>query len=144
MKSKKAASLELVKICCRALDDKKAEDIRVLNVTEQSSITDFLVVATATSTPHLRALRVELEKAIDASKNRIVGVEVAEDSGWTVFDAFDVMVHLFLAERRKHYALESLWKDATEVSLARVLTMPKAPKPAKKRATAKSRRSTAK
>lgn len=117
MKSKQPVSLDLVKICFKVLDDKKAEDIRVLDVSEQSSITDYLVVATATSSPHLRALRVELEKAIDASKHRIVGMDLAENSGWTVIDAFDVMVHLFMGEQRKQYRLESLWKDATEVSL---------------------------
>ncbi|MBI5771008.1 MAG: ribosome silencing factor [Verrucomicrobia bacterium] len=118
MKSKQPASPDLVKICFKVLDDKKAEDIRVLDVSAQSSITDFLVVATATSSPHLRALRVELEKAIDASTHRIVGIELADDSGWTVIDAFDVTVHLFLNERRKQYGLENLWKDAAEVVLA--------------------------
>ena len=137
MNAKKPASLELVKICCRVLDDKKAEDIRVLDVSEQSSITDFLIVATATSAPHLRALRVELEKVIDASKNRIVGIELAEDSGWTVIDAFDVMVHLFFSERRAHYGLENLWKDAAEISVSRLLAVAK---PAKKRDTAVRRR----
>jgi ribosome-associated protein len=125
MKSKKRASLGLVKICFEVLDAKKAEDIRVLDVSEQSSITDYLVVATATSKPHLRALRVELEKAIDASKNRIVGIEQAEESGWTVIDAFDVMVHLFFADRRAQYGLENLWKDADEVSVSPPRTVPK-------------------
>jgi ribosome-associated protein len=125
MKSKKLASLGLVKICARVLDDKKAEDIQVLDVSAQSSITDFLLVATATSNPHLRALRVELEKAIDASQNQIVGMEVADESGWTVIDAFDVMVHLFLAERRKQYGLENLWKDAAVVPLTELLAVTK-------------------
>jgi ribosome-associated protein len=128
MKSKKAVSLGLVKICFKVLDDKKAEDVRVLDVSEQSSITDFLLVATATSAPHLRALRVELEKAIDASKNRIVGMELAEESGWMVIDAFDVMVHLLLSDRRKHYGLENLWKDAVEVSRAQLSDLTPAPK----------------
>jgi ribosome-associated protein len=140
MKPKNAASIELVKLCFKVLDDKKAEDIRVLDVSEQSSITDFLLVATATSTPHLRALRVELEKVIDASKNRILGMDVAEESGWTVIDAFDVMVHLFLADRRKHYALENLWKDALEVSSTRLVETPapvaRAAKPRTKRSKA--------
>ena len=132
MKSKKLASLELVRTCCRVLDDKKAEDVRVLDVSEQSSITDFLIVATATSTPHLRALRVELEKSIDAAKTRIVGIETADDSGWTVIDVFDVMVHLFLKSHRAHYGLENLWKDASDVSVRRMLAVEK---PAKKRVT---------
>lgn len=137
MKSKKLASLALVKICSRVLDDKQAGDIRVLDVSEQSSITDFLVVATATSTPHLRALRVELEKVIDASKNRIIGIELAEDSGWTVIDVFDVMVHLFLGDQRKQYGLENLWKDAAEIPLSRLLA---SAKPVRKRMTAVRKR----
>jgi len=74
MKGKTSNALALVKLCCRALDEKKAVDLRVLDVSAQSSITDFLVLATGTSEPHLRALRVELEKAIDASANRIIGM----------------------------------------------------------------------
>ena len=60
MKSKKTAALDLAKSCCRVLDEKKAENLSVLDVSEQSSITDYLVIATATSAPHLRALRIEL------------------------------------------------------------------------------------
>jgi|JI10StandDraft_1071094.scaffolds.fasta_scaffold10806_14 ribosome-associated protein len=131
MKSKKQATLELVKLCCRALDDKKAGDLRVLDVSAQSSITDFLVIATATSDPHLRALRVELEKVIDATKTKIVGIETAQESGWTVIDAFDLMIHLFSAPRREQYGLENLWKDATEVSVPKLLAVAK-PKAVKK------------
>ena len=142
MKKTKSASRELLKICCRALDEKKAGDLRVFDVSEQSSITDFLVLATATSDPHLRALRVELEKVVDAAQTRIVGIDAARESGWVVVDLFDVMVHLFLPDQRSHYALEMLWKDATEIPLAEALgtakSKPKAPKktakaPAKKR-----------
>ena len=111
MKGKPLPALELVKLCCRALDEKKAIDLRVLDVSEQSSITDYLVLATGTSEPHLRALRVELEKVLDAAKVHIVGMESSPDSGWMVIDAFNVMVHLFSADRRSHYGLENLWKE---------------------------------
>lgn len=120
-KTKKAAARDLLRICCHALEEKKAGDLRVFDVSEQSSITDFLVLATATSEPHLRAMRVELEKAVDAFKTRIVGIDAAQDSGWIVVDLFDVMVHLFLPDRRSLYSLERLWKDAAEISLADVL-----------------------
>ena len=123
-------SLALVKLCCAVLADKKAGDLRVLDISEQSSITDYLVLATGTSEPPLRALRVELEKAIDAAKAHIVGIETAQDSGWTVVDTFDVMVHLFTPENRTKYRLESLWKDAVEVSVPDLLAGPKK-KPAK-------------
>jgi ribosome-associated protein len=121
MKPKKTPALELVKLCCRALDEKKAGGMTVLDVSAQSSITDYLVIATATSEPHLRALRVELEKALDSEKVHLVGMETAQESGWFVIDAFDVMIHLFLAETRERYGLERLWRDAAEVPLSRVL-----------------------
>jgi ribosome-associated protein len=111
--------------CCRALAEKKAEDLRVLDVRAQSSITDFLVLASGTSEPHLRALRDELERVLDEAGTRLVGRETAEASGWMVVDAFDVMVHLFLPAQRRNYALESLWKDAREVAVAPLLEEPK-------------------
>lgn len=143
MKLTKTPALDLVKLCCRVLDDKKAAELTVLDVSAQSSITDYLVLATATSQPHLRALRVELEKALDADKVHLVGMEIAQESGWMVIDAFDVMIHLFLTETRERYGLERLWRDASEVSVPKLLQAPKAPKPlvkAPKRAAPKKRR----
>jgi ribosome-associated protein len=125
MKLKKSESLALVKLCCRALEEKKVEDLRVIDVSEQSSITDFLILATGTSSPHLRALRIEVEKVLDAAKAQIVGMEIPHDSGWMVIDAFDVMIHLFTADQRERYALENLWKDALEISVDKLLSAPK-------------------
>lgn len=111
----------LLKLVVQALDAKKAEHLRVLDVSQQSSITDYLVLANGTSEPHLRALRVELEKVLDAQRARILGMDAAKGSGWTVVDAFEVMVHLFTPENRDKYRMETLWKDATEVSLKQLL-----------------------
>ncbi len=130
---------ELLAQICRALDEKKAEQLQVLRVAAQSSITDYLVIATGTSDPHLRALRVELEKVIDASKTKIIGMDTGMESGWLVIDAFDIMVHILTKENRTKYALERLWKDAEELSVAKILNpnyveptpAPAAPKPAK-------------
>jgi ribosome-associated protein len=130
MKLKPSPALELIKICCRVLDDKKAGDLRVLDVSAQSSITDYLILATATSEPHLRALRNDLEKALDAAKVRLVGIERAQESGWIVIDAFDVMIHLFRTEMRERFGLERLWRDASEIALSKILQEPKAKRPA--------------
>jgi ribosome-associated protein len=105
----------------RVLDAKKAEDVQVLHVGELSSITDYLIVGTATSDPHLRALRVELEKVIDAEGAKILGIDTSKGSGWTVVDAFDVMVHLFTPENREKYRLELLWRDAQTVPVSVLL-----------------------
>ncbi len=121
------------------LDEKKAGELAVLDVSEQSSITDYLILATATSEPHLRALRVEIEKALDAAAVKIVGIEARQESGWLVVDAFDVMIHLFLADKRELYGLERLWRDAVE--LRRSVYLPSAKKKLgeKRPATAKPR-----
>lgn len=131
------APLALAQLCQRALEEKKAGDVRVLDVAALSSITDYLVIATATSDPHLRALRVELEKVIDASRSPIVGMETALESGWTVIDAFDVMIHLFTASQRELYGLERLWKDAVEVGPAQAAKAARAARPAKGSKSAK-------
>jgi ribosome-associated protein len=144
MKSKKSAALELVQLCCRVLDEKKAGDLAVLDVSKHSSITDYLVIATATSEPHLRALRVELEKAIDAAGVHLVGIEARQESGWLVIDAFDVMIHLFLPQTRERFGLERLWQDAANVSVSEALAKTvKAKAPRKRRATVTRKRSAA-
>ena len=143
MTLKQSPTLEVVKACCRALDDKKAGDLAVLDVGSQSSITDYLVVASATSEPHLRALGIELEKVLDAAGVRIVGSERVQASGWLVIDAFDVMFHLFLAPVRERYALERLWRDAVEVPVAPLLGLAPA-KPARKAKAAPAKRPAAK
>ena len=114
-------TLALLKAVVQALDDKKAEDLQVLDVSQQSSITDYLVLANGNSEPHLRALRVELEKVLDSNHARILGMDAAKGSGWTVVDAFEVMVHLFTTENRDKYRMDLLWKDATQVALSKLL-----------------------
>lgn len=144
----KATVPPILSLVVRALDDKKADDIRVLKVSEQSSITDYLVLATGTSDPHLRALRVELEKVLDGAGVHIVGMDTSQESGWLVIDAFDVMIHVMTPDNRKKYALENLWKDAEDLALADLAPTPKKPraKPAaapkaKKPATRKPKKS---
>ena len=121
MKARGSSGRALARLCCRALAEKKAEDLRVLDVSAQSSLTDYLVIATGTSEPHLRALRSELDRVLDEADVQVVGRESAEASGWTVLDAFDVMVHLFTPSQRRHFALEKLWKDAKEVAVPALL-----------------------
>ncbi len=114
---KKKPSNKLLPLIVQALDAKKAEDLRVLDVSKLSSITDYLVLATGTSEPHLRALRIEVERVLDEQKAKILGVDTTRSSGWAVVDAFEVMVHLFTPENREKYRMELLWKDAEEVKL---------------------------
>ena len=119
--------LPLLRQLVRALEDKKAGDLRVLHVGEKSTITDYIVLATGNSEPHLRALRIEVEKVLDAVKAPIAGMdEGTYGSGWTVVDAYQIMTHLFTEEQRRNYRLETLWKDAKDLPVAKLLAEPKA------------------
>ncbi|MEX0324145.1 MAG: ribosome silencing factor [Puniceicoccaceae bacterium] len=97
--------------CVRALDDKKAEGLKVLHVGEISSITDYFVIATGTSNPHLKALSGAVQDALDETGHDAVVSGVGDQSGWVVVDAYDFMVHLFTEETREFFNLEGLWKD---------------------------------
>jgi ribosome-associated protein len=105
----------------RALDDKKAEDIRVLRLGSLSSIADYYVLATGTSDPHLRALRVELDRVLADTQSPVRGIEAQRESGWVVVDAFDMIFHLFRPETRGAFRLEALWKDAEVIPAKAVL-----------------------
>ncbi len=87
----------------------------LLDVRGLSSVTDYYLIATGQNTPQLKAMAVELEKALEvagASRYRKSG---KPDSGWIVDDYVDIVVHLFSDEMRKYYDLEKLWNDAKRV-----------------------------
>ena len=107
--------LKIIKITCEALDDKKAVGIKLLDVREVSSITDYVVIATGLADPHLKALRGDVEEIFKKEDVVLLGSDYSAESGWAVVDGFTVMVHLFLDEQRKEYDLESLWQDAKEI-----------------------------
>jgi ribosome-associated protein len=110
-----ASSLALMR--CRELaDNKKAEDIVVLDVRKVSSITDYFVVATGTSEPHLRAIVDEITENLEKKHDlRPRARDGALETAWVVLDYFDVIVHVMRAEVRQHYNLEDLWGDAPRV-----------------------------
>jgi ribosome-associated protein len=128
-------TIALLRNLIKALEDKKAEQLKVLGVSGISDITDFLVLATGNSEPHLRALRIEAEKILDAAKVPIAGMEQGGyGSGWTVVDAYQIMVHFFTPEQRENYALDKLWRDAAVVDLKNLDALPKPAKAPKAKA----------
>lgn len=102
---------------CRALaDNRKAEDIVVLDVAEISSIADYFVIASGSSEPHLRAISDEItDKLRQEHDLRPRAVDGTLQAGWLVLDYFDVIVHVMRADVRVHYDLEGLWGDAPRV-----------------------------
>ena len=113
-------SKTLARLCHEFADNKKAEDIVVLDVRKLSSVTDYFVIASGTSQPHLRAIVEEIHSKLrdehDLRPNRSEGFT---SSTWVVMDYFDVIVHVMHTETRKRYDLEGLWGDARPVKPAK-------------------------
>mgnify|MGYP001408538525 CR=1 FL=1 len=109
-------SRKLALLCRELADNKKAEDIIILDVRELSSVTDYFVIASGTSEPHLRAIVDEIDDRLredhDLQANAVDGTLRA---GWVVLDYFDVIVHVMRQDVRERYDLETLWGDAPRV-----------------------------
>jgi ribosome-associated protein len=109
-------SRKLALLCRELADNKKAEDIVILDVRKLSSVTDYFVIAAGTSEPHLRAIVDEivdeLKEEYDLRPNAIDGTFHA---AWVVLDYFDVIVHVMRKDVREKYDLETLWGDAPRV-----------------------------
>ena len=109
---------EELKLIIEVLEDKKGNDIRIFDVREQSSVTDYVILVSAISEPHAKALKINLDKMIQERGIAVIGNENESSSGWMVLDAFNFMVHIQTAEMRSFYELEELWKDAVEVDFS--------------------------
>lgn len=121
-------SKALALLCRELADNKKAENIEVLDVRRLSSVTDFYVIASGTSEPHLRAIVDEVtERLRDDHGLEPRAMDGLTRTSWVVLDFFDVIVHVMRSDARQRYDLEGLWGDAPRV---------RARKPAKRRATA--------
>lgn len=103
--------LSLVK---SSLDDDKAEDVLVIDLAGKSSIADYMVIASGTSSRHIGSMSDHLLQRLKLARVQTVSVEGAAVGDWVLIDAGDVVVHLFRPEVRTFYALERLW-DAPAV-----------------------------
>jgi len=108
-------ALEIAAACRAALDEGKARDVVVLDVRALSSVTDYFVIASGTSQPHLRALHdrvhLRLKEAGQPSYHR----SSESEASWFCLDFVDVVVHIMSDEARAYYALDALWAEAPRI-----------------------------
>ncbi len=90
-----------------ALDDLKAQDIIPIDVRERTSLTDAMIIATGTSSRHIKALGDRVEERLKADGGEVLSVEASDQ--WVLVDADVAMVHIMTKEARDHYQLERLW-----------------------------------
>lgn len=100
----------------RAADDKKAEEVVVLDVRKSSPVADYLVIVTALSRPHLQALEDKIEQDLLAEGLALHHRSRPQTDQWRVLDYGGVLIHLMRAEARELYALERLHVEAKEVA----------------------------
>lgn len=117
-------SKTLALLCRKFADNKKAENIVVLDVRELSSVTDYFVIASGTSEPHLRAIVEEItSKLRDEHDLRPVRSDGSAQAAWVALDFFDVIVHIMRADVRERYDLEGLWGDAKRVKSRKIRSL---------------------
>ncbi len=104
----------LIEIVCDALEEKQAEDIRTFDVRGRTSITDYCIVASSLSSPHLKALEQAVMRAMRDEGVHCYKHSGSADGGWIIIDYIDLVVHLFSAEQRLYYSIESLWEKKSK------------------------------
>lgn len=111
------STLDEIRCALRAIEAKKGEAVRVLDVRGKSPITDYLILVTGSSNPHVKAIKQALDQALSEAGVHLLGADREIGSGWIVVDAFDFMIHLQTQEMRDLYRLDHLWRDADEIKL---------------------------
>ena len=109
-------SKSLALLCRKLAENRKAEEVVILDMRKVSTIADYFVIATGSSDPHLRAIGEEITTRLKQDEGLSPrAVDGSFQASWRVLDYFDVIVHIMKPEARNHYDLESLWGDAPHV-----------------------------
>ena len=114
-------SYEMAVGLAKALDSKKGLNIKVLKTQELTTLADYFVLCTATSTTQVKAMSDACEEAMEKQGERVHHIEGHRGGTWLLMDFSSVVVHIFMDEARKFYDLERLWGDAEEVPMDDVL-----------------------
>lgn len=114
-------SLEKVKIAVKALDSKKAANVRVIRVGDLTILADYFVIAEGTSSTQVKTLADEVEFQLEENGVQKLRSEGYSSASWIILDYGDVLVHSFHKETRSFYSLEKLWSDGEEVDISTLL-----------------------
>ena len=108
-------SKEIAITCAKIADEKKAQDIVILDVDKISSITDYFVICSGINDRQLYAIADEIDKQLKKLSVKKFGMEGYREAKWILIDYGDAIVHLFDKEMRSYYDLELLWGDAPKI-----------------------------
>ena len=102
---------ELAQLACKAIDDKKGKDIKVIDIHEVSVIADYFVIASASNQNQVQAIVDNVEEQLGRAGFEAKQVEGTRNSSWVLMDYGDMIVHVFDEENRLFYELERIWRD---------------------------------
>ena len=115
-------SLELALAAARTAAENGGTDIQVMDMSRQTALFDYFVIATGTSRRQLHAISEEIDHKLEDDLNdKRMNIDGYDESRWIVLDYGTVVIHLFDADAREFYALEALWGDADQVDLTELL-----------------------
>ena len=110
----------ILNISANALNNKKARQLKALKIDNLTTLADYFVIATATSSTHVRALADEVEEKLKEQGVEPHHIE-GKSTGWIVLDYASVIVHVFTPHEREFYSLDNMWRDAEEIDLQTIL-----------------------
>lgn len=113
---------EMAELAVKALDSKKAIDIKLLQTTDITVLADYFIICTASSATQIKTLCDEVDKVLTEHGEPSRRVEGYRNGGWVLVDFGCLIVHVFLQEIREYYNLEHLWGDAPEIDISSLIT----------------------
>ncbi len=114
-------SYEEAILTAKALSGKKGLDIQVIEIGDISVLADYMVIATGTSSTHVKALADEVEYKLDEAGVSVSHIEGYRSNSWILLDYIDVLVNVFSDEARSFYDLDRLWQDGKPVDLTGIV-----------------------
>lgn len=118
MQTGKEHSKDMVRLAIKALEDKKAEDIKVIDISEVSVLADYFVIASGTNRSQIQALTDNVEEQLGRNGSAVKQIEGYDAANWVLMDFGDIIVHVFDRENRLFYDLERIWRDGKQVELS--------------------------
>lgn len=113
-------SKEMTKIAFQALEDKKAEDVRIIDISGVSVLADYFIIANGTNENQVKALVDNVQEELYKAGYEAKQVEGYRSGSWILLDYGDIIVHVFSKEDRLFYDLERIWRDGKEVDASRL------------------------
>lgn len=110
-------SRNMAKIACHALSEKKAEELRVIDISEISPLADYFVIATGSNANQIQAMVDAVEEEMGREGHAVKQIEGNRTSSWILMDYRDIIVHVFSKEDRLFYDLERIWTDGKKIAI---------------------------